>query len=902
MIIKSRKREATSWTNIFSTLQKNSLLTQRDQIHPEKTNLKQLAFAVLGAIFLGAFFAAYMINKNPQMIIKIANARTAEKVFKAITLGPFRWIDSHIRGADLPDVYIDIKFKFLRKLQEKRKESLQRGVLITTKGDYVPAKIRHEGRTVKVKMRLKGDWARNSSDKKMSFRVQVKNGDHFLGMRRFSLQNPKARIYDGDRLFFEAIKREGILAPRHSFVDLTVNGTKMGIMALEEHFSKELLESQSRRAGVILKFDESMVWLAESEASKGRGFEGVYDNYKNATIKPFRLNRIKSSKKLTNELESATRLLRAFVDGALKPSQVFDPILMGRFIAVGDFWGAWHGLRWHNLRFYYNAITGYLEPIGFDAGIAYNQKPAHDPTAEPIVTKILDDSIRKVYMETLERLIEEAKDGTTAHWVEALTNNNLKALHKEYFWLEGVDLDLLTQWAEQKLNSVKRKDLLYPKILQVYLVKNEMDYYLELQNPLPYDVIVTDIQLLNVSKNNPVKLQFEEASLFPFILASSEIGGMPTGKKIHLQRKDIDVGTQFMVTANIKGDREIHAIKSLLYFSNAIKPILPQPTLAKTLSQHSYLKVDKKRNILRVKSGQWQVNSWLVVPEGFELLLSEGTTLNFKSSAGLLARGPVTIKGTKDSPVILQGMRNSTKANYWQGIFVMNSESPSHWSHVKIKNTKGIKNNDWVVSAGVTFYESDVYLKNVTFSENRCEDALNIIRSTFDLMDVDIKNAISDGLDADFSNGVVTGGIFKNIGFAGGGDGIDLSGSRITITGTRFLNIADKAISVGEESYLISDQLSIQKVGVGIVSKDGSHTTVQNSEVMETKIAGLMAYTKKPVYPLATLHAKDITFKNSTPNALVQKGNEVMLGGILVEPSEFDIKNLYKTSMKPGLR
>ena len=902
MIIKSRKREATSWTNIFSTLQKNSLLTQRDQIHPEKTNLKQLAFALLGAIFLCAFFAVYMINKNPQMIIKIANARTAEKVFKAITLGPFRWIDSHIRGADLPDVYIDIKFKFLRKLQEKRKESLQRGVLITTKGDYVPAKIRHEGRTVKVKMRLKGDWARNSSDKKMSFRVQVKNGDHFLGMRRFSLQNPKARIYDGDRLFFEAIKREGILAPRHSFVDLTVNGTKMGIMALEEHFSKELLESQSRRAGVILKFDESMVWLAESEASKGRGFEGVYDNYKNATIKPFRLNRIKSSKKLTNELESATRLLRAFVDGALKPSQVFDPILMGRFIAVGDFWGAWHGLRWHNLRFYYNAITGYLEPIGFDAGIAYNQKPAHDPTAEPIVTKILDDSIRKVYMETLERLIEEAKDGTTAHWVEALTNNNLKALHKEYFWLEGVDLDLLTQWAEQKLNSVKRKDLLYPKILQVYLVKNEMDYYLELQNPLPYDVIVTDIQLLNVSKNNPVKLQFEEASLFPFILASSEIGGMPTGKKIHLQRKDIDVGTQFMVTANIKGDREIHAIKSLLYFSNAIKPILPQPTLAKTLSQHSYLKVDKKRNILRVKSGQWQVNSWLVVPEGFELLLSEGTTLNFKSSAGLLARGPVTIKGTKDSPVILQGMRNSTKANYWQGIFVMNSESPSHWSHVKIKNTKGIKNNDWVVSAGVTFYESDVYLKNVTFSENRCEDALNIIRSTFDLMDVDIKNAISDGLDADFSNGVVTGGIFKNIGFAGGGDGIDLSGSRITITGTRFLNIADKAISVGEESYLISDQLSIQKVGVGIVSKDGSHTTVQNSEVMETKIAGLMAYTKKPVYPLATLHAKDITFKNSTPNALVQKGNEVMLGGILVEPSEFDIKNLYKTSMKPGLR
>ena len=87
-----------------------------------------------------------MINKNPQIIIKIANARTAEKVFKAITRGPFRWLDSHVRGVDLPEIYIDIKFKHFRKLQEKRKESLQQGVLITRADDYVPAQIRQDVR------------------------------------------------------------------------------------------------------------------------------------------------------------------------------------------------------------------------------------------------------------------------------------------------------------------------------------------------------------------------------------------------------------------------------------------------------------------------------------------------------------------------------------------------------------------------------------------------------------------------------------------------------------------------------------------------------------------------------------------------------------------------------------
>ena len=192
MSLKSRKREANFWANVFSTFRKNWLPSYGDQTLSEKTTLKQLVFTVLAAIFLCAFFAVYMINKNPQIIIKIANARTAEKVFKAITLGPFRWMDSHVRGADLPEVYIDIKFKFFRKLQEKRKESLQRGVLITGEDDYVPAKIRHEGRTVKVKMRLKGDWARNPSDKKMSFRVHVKDNNHLLGNASIFVAKPKS--------------------------------------------------------------------------------------------------------------------------------------------------------------------------------------------------------------------------------------------------------------------------------------------------------------------------------------------------------------------------------------------------------------------------------------------------------------------------------------------------------------------------------------------------------------------------------------------------------------------------------------------------------------------------------------------------------------------------------------
>ncbi len=62
-----------------------------------------------------------------------------------------------LRPVDVPQFVVDIDFKSFQKLQEKREQALQRGLLVTGENDFVPAKIRHEGKTTKVKVRLKGD-------------------------------------------------------------------------------------------------------------------------------------------------------------------------------------------------------------------------------------------------------------------------------------------------------------------------------------------------------------------------------------------------------------------------------------------------------------------------------------------------------------------------------------------------------------------------------------------------------------------------------------------------------------------------------------------------------------------------------------------------------------------------
>ena len=148
-----------------------------------------------------------------------------------------------LKPLDLPQFVVDIDFKSFQKLQKKRRQALEKGLLVTGKNDFVPAKVRHEGKTTKVKVRLKGDLLDHLKGDKWSFRVKVKGKDHLYGMRVFSLQSPRVRGFQGGPLFYASLKRYGLLAPRYKLVNVVVNGSNLGVMSVEEHFSKELLES-----------------------------------------------------------------------------------------------------------------------------------------------------------------------------------------------------------------------------------------------------------------------------------------------------------------------------------------------------------------------------------------------------------------------------------------------------------------------------------------------------------------------------------------------------------------------------------------------------------------------------------------------------------------------------------
>ncbi len=177
----------------------------------------------------------------------------------------------------IPRLVLDVKFKDMSKVFLQREEALRRGRLIQTDDSFVKGKIREDAGNIPVKLRLKGDWLEHLHGRKWSFRIHTRKGEQYLGMRRFSVQHPKVRGYHSEKIYADLLRRYDVLSPRHMLVNMMLNGDELGIMAIEEHFSKELLEAQSRREGIIVRFDESLVWLSPDGGA--RNFEGIYDDY-----------------------------------------------------------------------------------------------------------------------------------------------------------------------------------------------------------------------------------------------------------------------------------------------------------------------------------------------------------------------------------------------------------------------------------------------------------------------------------------------------------------------------------------------------------------------------------------------------------------------------------------------
>ncbi len=848
------------------------------------------------SVFIWTVFLAYIIYRNTPkpLVTELANVvgmsvtqkrKESLESFESTLRAPLNWIKSRLFPSKIPQINIDIKFKHFQKLQHIREVAIEEKQLTQGLDDYVPAEIRTKNRNVKVKIRLKGDGIDHLLGDKWSFRIHVKGKDHLFGMRRFSIQNPGTRSFEGEPLFLNSLRREGILAPRYFFVEVVVNGKNIGLMAVEEHFSKELLESQGRREGVILKFNE---FVYHEELNGTNGFFPILSHYKNVDIQPFKSKSISRSKKLTEQLKTSRGLLRGFQSGKLSASQVFDPDLMGRFIALADLWGGWHTIQWHNVRLYFNPITHKLEPIGFDGTIKESRNSF--PSGYPFATDILsDENIFEIYKNSVVRITQENIDGKFLDWAKPFQEKQLRILHKDYPFLRGIDLDGLNERMMVRRDKVLNYGNDYEIIFRSYLYSEKGKTILELVNILPEPVLISSIKM--VDDQGLSDLITQTPIEYPIRLSPTLVGQTPLSTIFKLNHNLKTSISSIEITAHVNHHKESKRIITPAFYHPMLKKVsIPTESINKLIQKYEFLTLNKNSKTIRVKPGKWELNDWIIIPKHLGLTINKGTEIRFGLSSGIISYSPVMINGSPDNPVVFRGLSSN---KVWRGIIVSKSQGTSVWSNVLIKNTSGVKEKDWNLSGGVNFYESDIKMDHVSFIGNRSEDALNIVRSKFDLKSVTIKNTTSDGFDSDFSSGTIENSRFENIGSQGGGDGIDVSGSEVTVTNSYFKNISDKGISVGENSNLKATNIDIRNADIGIASKDGSLLFISDSKFSEIRKAGLMSYIKKPEYGSSEIMAKNITIESIGDKFISQNGSKITIDGVETSSVDLNVKNLY---------
>jgi hypothetical protein len=271
------------------------------------------------------------------------------------------------------------------------------------------------------------------------------------------------------------------------------------------------------------------------------------------------------------------------------------------------------------------------------------------------------------------------------------------------------------------------------------------------------------------------------------------------------------------------------------------------------------------------------------VPKGKTLQIEGGTNINLINNAAIISHGPIDIRGKENSQVRITSSDGSSN-----GVVILSSEK-SKMSYATFDNLSSIDRESWVLTGAVTFYGGDVTIDNCTFTNNHCEDGLNLIRCQFSVTNSTVSNTYSDGFDADFCAGTVKHSTFQNT----GNDCIDFSGSKITISYCKIIDAGDKGISGGEDSDLEVEYCTVERAHIAFASKDLSTVNISFCTILEAKY-GFAAYRKKPEYGGGKLIVEDMKKMNAEQLHLLEKGSSMRyMNKDYHGAKKFDIDAMY---------
>ena len=170
---------------------------------------------------------------------------------------------------------------------------------------------------------------------------------------------------------------------------------------------------------------------------------------------------------------------------------------------------------------------------------------------------------------------------------------------------------------------------------------------------------------------------------------------------------------------------------------------------------------------------------------------------------------------TEARALFLGGNLNGVKINFF------GNENFRH------KNLKKYPFDNKGLTGCLTFSNLQLNSVSIYSQKSNCEDAINLVNTTGSINLIKSLDSYRDGLDIDFSNLEINKIIISNA----GNDCTDLSGGKYNIQHLSLSNCNDKALSVGEKSFLKLKDINVINAQIGLSSKDSSVVELENAKI-----------------------------------------------------------------------
>ncbi len=343
----------------------------------------------------------------------------------------------------LENITLKINQKNLYNLELQRNNKLNGFSGETLK--FSRASINYNENDFNIKLRVKGDRTLHWYDKfQTSYKIDLRGDDRIWGLEEFSVQKPITRNYIYEYIFHKFLESNHLIALKYFFINLSINDTGQGIYAVEEGFSKELIERNKKRNGPIFGVDEPISINYP---------EITYDLYSEEYWRSNHSELIKSAFVKLDIIKNKKNSIGKF----------FDLEKWATYFAIIDLTGNFHGSIPKSVKLYYNPTTAKFEPIGFDGH--YNSFLFKDfLILDFLDTENINCSYicpeREWYLRFLEN--NEFKKLYIKKLKEIAALNSVKEFYK-------LNIDSINFFNEQFLSETSKKDKVYYKGIGLYI-------------------------------------------------------------------------------------------------------------------------------------------------------------------------------------------------------------------------------------------------------------------------------------------------------------------------------------------------------------------------------------------------------------------------------------------------